>query len=165
MDGAAACRLRLCVSGTSCRSGKKLSRRLSISRSPSGAHPVLGGAGYTSQIKVRGTCIRSSVLSAAEFSAAITPIFASAVGIVASNVFTAAFAMHDAPIIAYITAIAAAIAAGATAAGATSSAQFATISSALGFAALEIADAFVFKPSGYSCLCPPLAHANCAGLQ
>ena len=35
--------------------------------------------------------------------------------------------------------------------------QFATISSALGFAALEIADAFLFKPQGFSCLCPPLA--------
>jgi len=37
------------------------------------------------------------------------------------------------------------------------SAQFATISSALGFVALEAADALLFKPAGYSCLCPPLA--------
>ena len=42
----------------------------------------------------------------AKFSTAIAPIVTSAVDIVASNVFTAAFAMGDAPFIAYITAIA-----------------------------------------------------------
>ena len=33
---------------------------------------------------------------------------------------------------------------------------FAVLGAAAGFAALELADALVFKPQGVSCLCPPL---------